>query len=1080
MTEEHPLTPQPTLAVYKASAGSGKTFTLTIEYIKLLLHNPYAYENILAVTFTNKATEEMKMRILSQLYGLSHGLPSSDSYLNVLMNDMDVNEEFVRQQAGKALSLLLHNYHFFRVQTIDTFFQGVLRNLAKELGLNANLRVGLNNEQVTDQAVDQLIDGVTSDKKLLDVVVRYMKDRLDDDKSWNVIADIKRFSGTIWSEVYKQHRKKMDVVFANDAFFDEYRKELTTLRNNLEGKYSKEGQDVLDIVINAGLNIDNDFKGKGRSIMNYFKKLSNGEFAASNVRNKTVEACMDNVDAWVAKNSDNEQEVRDLVESTLIHKLRTIEGFRPDDACKYNTAQATLRHLNDLRLLKRIEDSAKQLNASVGRFMLSDTQTLLKDVMEDSDSPFIFEKIGARLEHIMIDEFQDTSTVQWKNFRVLLEDCMARGCSNLIVGDVKQSIYRFRSGDWRLLNNIENEVPSDQISFHPMTTNWRSTRNVIEFNNAFFGKAAEIEVNNLLPYSSERAQELKKAYADVKQDVPASKPQEGLVHIELLPEDMYDEMCERTLDTIISLVEGYGIKQSDIAILVRNGNEISKIAEYIEETGAGIKIVSAEAFRLDASKAVNTIIDAMTLLAHPNDSVARASLSRNVTDEQLQAFDEEYDTLTDMSLHDMAETLLRLFALGEITKEGAYITKFFDYLHDFTADMTPVLEDFLSAWSDDICNKTIQTAECDGVRIMTIHKSKGLEFKHVILPYCDWKLNPTHAVMLWLHSDEMPFSKLPIIPVDYYSVNTLMDTLYKEDGIEEHIQTVVDNLNLLYVAMTRAAHSLFILGKRYKPSARSKGDEHPKATIRSKIIEDVIKCLPDKINGVPLHIDGIEDASQPLTLTYGQLTDMRKDVEEKTSASPVATDIDTSPVNVFDIIPQQIDVPVLSYENKVEYRQSNESRRFLDDSIDDNDRQRYIRIGTIMHQIFSRIHTLDDVEPTLRNMETDGLLYDDSLTKEDLLAQLRQKFQKPLVREWFAPKWTVRNECSLITKDGEYRPDRVITDGKETIVIDFKFGKPHDEHNEQVRHYKQLLEETGLPNVKGYLWYVSLNKEVEV
>ena len=242
----------------------------------------------------------------------------------------------------------------------------------------------------------------------------------------------------------------------------------------------------------------------------------------------------------------------------------------------------------------------------------------------------------------------------------------------------------------------------------------------------------------------------------------------------------------------------------------------------------------------------------------------------------------------------------------------------------------------------------------------------------------------------------------------------------------------------------------------------------------------MIKCLPDKINGVPLHIDGIEDASQPLTLTYGQLTDMRKDVNEKTSASPVATDIDTSPVNVFDIIPQQIDVPVLSYENKVEYRQSNESRRFLDDSIDDNDRQRYIRIGTIMHQIFSRIHTLDDVEPTLRNMETDGLLYDDSLTKEDLLAQLRQKFQKPLVREWFAPKWTVRNECSLITKDGEYRPDRVITDGKETIVIDFKFGKPHDEHREQVRHYKQLLEETGLPNVKGYLWYVSLNKEVEV
>jgi ATP-dependent exoDNAse (exonuclease V) beta subunit len=1064
------------LTVFKASAGSGKTFTLAVEYIKLLLVNPRAYEGILAVTFTNKATEEMKMRILSQLYGLSHGLPSSDGYLNVIVSDTGMAPEFVRSQAGKALRLLLHNYHFFRVQTIDTFFQGVLRNLAKELGLSANLRVGLNNSQVVEQAVDDIVDSLADDKKLLGVVVRYMNDRLEDEKSWNVIKNIKAFGGAIFNEIYKRNRTKMEEIFADDNFFDDYQGELQKMKKEALEKYMAVGREAIDNVEAAGLSVDESFKGKSRSIMSYFKKLRDGRFAEDTIANKTVNDCLESVDAWVKEDSAESDVIVPLVVEYLMPLLRETEEERDKDARLYNSVMATLRHLNDVRLLKRIEESAHKLNEASQRFMLSDTQGLLHDVMGEDDSPFIFEKIGSQLEHIMIDEFQDTSTVQWANFKTLLTECMSHGNSNLIVGDVKQSIYRFRSGDWRLLNGIEKQFDDGQIDFQPKTTNWRSERGVIAFNNAFFERAAEIEVEGIAEYSRERADELAKAYADVKQEIPAKRMRGGLVHIELLPESEAETMCERTLEIIHDLMAVKGASQRDIAILVRWTKEITTLAKYIEENDSTLKVVSAEAFRLDASKAVSVIVDAMTLLAHPGDEVARAALMRRSTDEQMDLFEEKREALIAMPLHDMAESLVRLFAVDKMTDEGAYVTKFFDHLHGFTNDMAPVLEDFLEAWEEEIHGKTIQTTECDGIRIMTIHKSKGLEFKHVILPYCDWSPNPSHAETLWLQPKEAPFSRLPMVPVDYRSVSSLMGTIYENDGIEEHIQTVVDNLNLLYVAMTRAGHSLFIIGKRYKLPKSGKSSAAP---IRSKVIEDVIRKLPGMIEGVPVHIEGLDDAEQVLEMTYDMSgnEECRMKNEEGLARRPEG---ESQSFSVFDVTPVPVSVPVCSYEGRVEYRQSNDSLAFADDAVGESDRQRYIRIGMVMHQLFASIRTLNDVEPVLRQMEMEGVLYDDTVSRDELIKTLRSKFAAKQVREWFSDRWKVYNECTLLTPSGECRPDRVIADEKETIVIDFKFGKQHAEHQEQVGGYMRLLSEMGMPDVKGFLWYVNDDKVVPV
>lgn len=1066
------MLPSKTLTVYKASAGSGKTFRLAVEYIKLLIENPRAYEGILAVTFTNKATEEMKMRILSQIYGIWKGLPDSDSYLNEVTSGLGISRETASQRAGEALRMLLHNYHYFRVQTIDTFFQSVLRNLAKELQLNAGLRVGLNNKQVVEQAVDELIDTLSTDREMMHIVLEYMHDNMAENKAWNIIGQLKRFGTTIFTELYKQNRGRMDAAFGNPDFFEQYKKKMRVIISTIADKYKAIGRQALKSIEEKGLQVD-DFCYKTMGPISYFLKLSNGIIKDDLILTTRVVDAMSDAEKWTSKSSKKRDNIITVAKEVLIPLIEQTESTRTTDSIKYNTALATLKHINDVRLLRKIEDTAHSLNNAAQRFMLSDTQSLLHEMIDDSDVSFIFEKIGARLEHVMIDEFQDTSTIQWANFKPLLYECMSHGFTNLIVGDVKQSIYRFRNGDWRLLNNIHQEFDSSLLEFPPIRTNRRSDRNVINFNNAFFKIVAAIEADEIREYSEKQATNIERAYADVEQDIPKEREETGLVHIEMLPHDMLDEMEERTLQCVTDLVE-MGIKQSDIAILTRNGKEIPLLATYIESKTEGrIRVVSEEAFRLDASAAVRIIVNAMTIMIHPKDQIALASIvtdyfimvlddrealiqafSNGTSLEQLlpKGFVERRDELLTMSLHDMAEEIIRIFSLEGCIKETAYLTKFFDCINDFCDEMAPVIEDFITAWATNIANTTIESAKCNGIRILTIHKSKGLEAPHVIIPYCNWKGNPPRSSLIWVSPKEQPFDELPLVPLDYSNAKTLQGTIYEEEGYEEYIQTVVDNLNLLYVAMTRAKHSLFIIGER-----------NTKTNIRSKVICQAIERLPAEINGQNVYIDGMDSEEEVLTVTYGHLN-----VTEKKK-------IKTNNVFTPEIIPYNIKFSSCVCEAK--FRQSNDSLRFAQDYVDDTDKQRMIKLGMIMHLLFANIKTMDDIEPALQRMEFDGVLYDDDLTQKGLLDALREKFKDKQICDWFSDRWNVYNECSIISPDGKtHRPDRVITNGKETIVIDFKFGRQSAQHKQQVKEYMQLLEKMGMKNISGFLWYVTLSE----
>ena len=1069
------------LTVYKASAGSGKTFTLATEYIRLLVENPTSYRSILAVTFTNKATEEMKMRILSQLYGIWKALPESDSYLKVIEEKTGYPTQTIRERAGQGLYNLLHNYNYFRVETIDTFFQSVLRNMARELDLTTNLKIGLNDQQVEELAVDQLIADLSATDVLLQWILKYIMESISDEKSWNVISKIKRFGCTIFKDEYKNVSQALEQKMEEQGFFERYTTQLREIKKAAEERMKEIGESFFDTLEGEGLSID-DLSNKSRGIAGFFLKLQKGVFDPS-IENASVANCLGNPGKWCANGHPQRDFIVSLAESVLGNILRFAVEERSRQWYLYKSADLTLRHLNQLRLLGSIEKKVRELNENNNRFLLSDTQQLLHALIEGSDSPFIFEKIGTQLEHVMIDEFQDTSTVQWQNFRVLLDEAMSHeGSSNLIVGDVKQSIYRWRSGDWRLLNDIEQQFHEQQIITLPLKTNYRSEREVISFNNHFFRHATELEYLAQKELNMGEAEQLKKAYADVVQEIPENREDAGEVRVTLIPLKAYLEQTLQQVADTISALTARGVPQQAIAILVRVNSQIPTIAQYFQNEMPEVNIVSDEAFRLDASAAVNLLVAALRLLTHPDDQLTKAAiiklyhidvlkeqtednellLSTNDLDQLLpEAFLSQREQLLTMPLYELTERLHAIFELERLNEQSAYVFAFYDQLASYVSENTADIDSFLSTWEESLCGKTIQSKESNGVRILSIHKSKGLEYDYVICPFCDWQLEKPNGQILWCRPEEEPFSDLPIAPIDYSS-KQMMGTIYERDYLHEHLQNTVDNLNLLYVAFTRAKKGLYVIGKRGAKNSRS------------VLIE---QCLPLVAQEMPeAVISGLEDEK-------GMLVFEAKAQGSKTAAKDKQK---TPNKNPFLQPAKPVDVDFHFMESRVDFRQSNRSQAFIEtDESDETERLNYIQTGSVLHQIFSTIRTTDDIEDALKQLQFEGVLYDEQITLERITKMLRKRLQDQRVADWFSPHWTLFNECTILcTENGavkEKRPDRVMTDGKKWVVVDFKFGSQKPEYLDQVREYMQLIR-TMQPEaeVSGYLWFVYSNVIEEV
>lgn len=1108
------------LTVYRASAGSGKTFTLAVEYISLLVKDPENYQHILAVTFTNKATQEMKMRILSQLYGIANSLQSSQQYFNKVKEKTNMPDAVIRNNARAALTLLIHRYNNFRILTIDAFFQQVLRNLAHELGQTANLRVDLNNEEITEKAVDQMIESLEKGQPVLQWISTYINNSIEDDNGWNIIGKIKTFGTNIFKDFYKAHEANLKEQLSNADDFKVYETTLRKRRNDIRKTFNGKAKSILNEIKNANLDIPSNYRS------GLYKYLTDSAIAP--LTNKPLKAGVlkanESPQNWTSSKcaKADKQQIQTLAAEVLSAQLSELIAYNNDNWNEFQSIQLTLSHLSELRLLHAIADAVDNLTKDTNRFMLSNTQALLKELIADSDTPFIFERIGARLKHVMIDEFQDTSTIQWQNFQVLLANCMAQELSqNLIVGDIKQSVYRWRQGDWGILNNIEKSFAHQKIRLETLDYNYRSEKRIIDFNNAFWEQCVANTAKEVAQDDAEKAKIVQKAYEDVAQKTHKTT-ENGFVKISLYPsKSMKEAVLEELIETIKELFNnGYGGKnQSKIAILVRSKSNIQDIVNaLLQSFGNEINIVSDEAFRLDASLSVNIIVSAMHLLTHPDDVLTRGKLvklynqevlkkpltdtdllvsineSNNIdtknidkkerrklaTEQQMAKLNSqlppEYvanrELLLGLPIVDLVDKLFMLFGLDQLEGQSSYICTLYDTLNDFLKDHTADIDDFINEWENSLSSKTIQSDEIEGIRIMTIHKSKGLEFDNVIIPFCNWEMEKKGTLWCETKNKPAPYNKLPLLPIDF-SRDKLIGTVFEDDYKEEHFQNIVDNLNLLYVAFTRASKNLFVFGLRQGKTTLDNIAKGTPPGNRSYAIELALKQVSEQLQGSLLSFP--DDIGSEIHFEYGTLAPETHEKEHAVADNP------------FLIKPDKHIVSIATYPQAATFKQSNKSIEFVKgEDIDPSDRTRYIKIGNVLHQLFSTIYTTADIPARLNELEQQGIIYNDEITSAQLRTRIEDAITNPQVQEWFTKRWQLYNECTILeyNKDTneveEHRPDRVMTDGKEFVVVDFKFGKEREEYKKQVQQYMEILIRMGHKKVSGYLWYVVKNNVVEV
>lgn len=1047
------------LHIYKASAGSGKTFTLAVNYIRLLIQHPEAYRHILAVTFTNKATAEMKQRILGKLYGIANELEDARPYLEEVKRVTGMDDTCIRDRAREALSSLIHNYSHFRVETIDSFFQSVLRGLAHELDLGIGMTIELDTKKAISESVDLLLRELKVNDATLSWIEKYISKEIDDGKSWNITDELKKFAWNIHREDYLQSADTLRKQLTDQQFIKGLRDRLKSERSKASARITQQATSFFNILKQHNLTI-NDFSYGSTGACSYYLKLQK-EYFHTELKGRVLTASQ-TPSGWVSKTSKRRIEIEALATSTLIPHIHETERIRRESVFIINSCDLIMRHLYQLQLINTIHDRVLLLNREENRFLLADTCQMLSR-MRAGDSAFVFEKLGYYIQHIMIDEFQDTSRMQWNNFLPILLEGLSHGKESMLVGDVKQAIYRWRGSDWRILND---EVTTSLASFtsptpHKLDTNRRSLREIVDFNNMLFAQSNAL-LTKLL--GEKDATTLTRAYHDVNQQ---HKPDNNGGYVRVIGiereegESNISAMC-REVASMIEELHNAGVHNNEITILTRENTHIAHLVDYMSIHNPDIHILSAEAYRLESSIAANMLIAALRWIANPlqrfslvqlandyhqhilNDGLDMSDiLSLNPSSYGLpEQFTQRREQLLQTPLYELTEELYRLLLLEKIEGEDGYLLTFFDCLLSFCSKESADITNFLRYWDDDMHATAIPAGSTKGIEAMTIHKSKGLEFHTVIIPFCEWELNK-HSTTLWVNTDDPLCNGLAIVPIEYCS--KMEESIFSDNYRKEYLQQIVDSYNLLYVALTRPRNNLIIMRDAAKCSIKEGNTMNNVA----QLLTMALGCAPED------------------TCEYGTLSVLHK--EEATTT------------NRIEAIPQAKSISMRSEALRARFKQSTLSRRYIHG---DNENHNYIEQGLLLHELFSMIRTETDVTEALRTMMRKGLIADDKQSIQ-LERIIRHALQHPQTKDWFSGQYELYNECNIVYNDNNgvaktLRPDRVMRKGERLIVVDFKFAHPHPDHKQQVLDYMDLFRQMGHTQIEGYVWYVYTNHIVPI
>ena len=1081
------------LNIYRASAGSGKTYRLTQDYIHLLFdpHKERAHRRILAVTFTNKATDEMKSRILKELYALSQGEESD--YRAGLMSEFRMDEEAVNIRAKHILTTILHDYSSFSISTIDRFFQQVIRSFARDIGVHGGYNLELDNSSTLEQSVDNLFLDLSKEenKQLLQWLTSYAEDRIEQSENWNMRGNIMELGKEIFKESYQHKAEDTNRKLHEREFLTNYRKSLREIKTDFENNVKKTATDGLNIMARNGLTHE-DFSYK---TTNTFEKLLKGKLEISN---RFISFANDVSNCYTkSKPQDIKNAIETAYQGGLQQCFIQLAELFQTDIVTYNSAVMVLKHINTLGILSDLAVQIKKLTDEQNTMLISDSNMLLNKIIDNSDTPFVYEKTGIHIDNFMIDEFQDTSVLQWENFHPLISNSLSAGKFNLVVGDVKQSIYRWRNSDWKLLDEqVLTDFRQDQVHEENLETNWRSDRNIVDFNNSFFRRAAQLlqaklnenlnPVLPLYPALDVLTTRIEHAYANIHQQI-SPKAGIGRVQVNFIErEENEDGWKVESLDRLPALLEDMqqrGYRPADIAILVRTNREeqdvIHKLLNYKTTSDArpGIcyDIMGNEGLLISAAASVRFILGILQLFVNPSDSIqqtivnyeyARGKKNKSENEALNDCFSntetkgdvfssvfttEENSALKEVlhcSLYDMVEQIISLFGIGAWHNEAVFVQAFQDVVFKFTTGKTADLNSFLTWWNKNGVKQCISTPDNQSaMRIMTVHKSKGLDFKIVILPFCDWDLDSRMRNILWCEPAVAPFNELPLLPIEYGS--KLGQSIFAENYFDEQMHLFIDSLNVAYVAFTRAKNELICMA----PAPKKEPDSLDKINSLSTLL---IACMSVKTPGLDMEIISLSDSFNDDTKLF--------ELGEPTHAIYHDKPVDDRNEKV-------IVYPSVSSSDRLRIRHQSLDYLLANQQLTDS----RLNYGIIMHDILRQItHKSDQPNAILELVRSGRISHDESLLVEN---ELNHFWNLPETQQWFAEDVRVLNETTILIPTGEqYRPDRVVIRGNEATIIDYKFGdKESKTYLQQVKRYMDLIGEMGYQTT-GYVCYVSLKK----